>query len=152
MRKQFICAAAAAAVLLSGSAIAAEAALPAAPTGSESNPVIFEAARWVGARNMTGLRGPWCAAFTSFILRKTGRAPLNDNTVGAAMHYGRRLPEPKVGALAIVSTRYGREGHVGFVAAVNVDGSIRLISGNWGHRVGDAMIARRSVVAFVEVP
>ena len=38
-----------------------------------------------------------------------------------------------------------------FVAGVEPDGSIRLISGNWGHRVADAIISRNAVVAFVEV-
>lgn len=128
-----------------GTATSAEAL---APSGGD---VIAEAARWIGARNMTGKPGPWCASFASYVLRRTGRAPLASDRVSSAMSYGRRLPGPQVGALAVVSTRYGYEGHVGFVAGVNADGSIRLISGNWGRRVGDASISRRTVVAFVEV-
>jgi len=113
--------------------------------------VVDEAAKWLGARNPTGKRGPWCAAFANFILQKTGHAPLGGNTVGDAMRYGARLRAPKVGAMAVISTSYGRQGHVGFVKGVNADGSIELISGNWGRKVGDAHIPRRQVVAFVDV-
>ncbi len=116
-----------------------------------SRSVVAEASRFVGQRNMTGKPGPWCASFASYILQRTGHAPLASGVVSSAFQYGPRLPEPKVGALAVVSTRYGYAGHLGFVAGVNSDGSIRLISGNWGHRVADANIARRSVVAFVQV-
>ena len=84
-------------------------------------------------------------------LQKTGHAPLGGNTVGDAMRYGARLREPKIGAMAVISTSYGRQGHVGFVKGVNADGSIELISGNWGRKVGDAHIPRRQVVAFVDV-
>ena len=62
-----------------------------------------------------------------------------------------RLTDPKIGALAVVATRIGYAAHVGFVANLNADGSIDLISGNWGRRVSDAPIPRRAVVAFVDV-
>jgi len=113
--------------------------------------VIAEAARWIGSGNITGKPGPWCASFANFVLERTGRPPLANDIVASALGYGRRLPGPQVGALAVLGTRRGYAGHVGFVAGVNADGSIRLISGNWGRRVGDATISRRQVVAFVEV-
>lgn len=125
-----------------------------APNHAEpaSHDVIAEARRWLGARNMTGKPGPWCASFANYILTRTGRQPLASDQVSAAFSYGPRLRDPKVGALAVVSTSYGRAGHIGFVSAVEADGSIRLISGNWGRRVGDAKFSRRAVVAFVDVP
>jgi uncharacterized protein (TIGR02594 family) len=123
-----------------------ESAAPPEPVG-----VIDEAAKWLGARNPTGKRGPWCAAFANFILQKTGHAAMSGDTVGDAMRYGPRLHEPKVGAMAVISTSYGRQGHVGFIKGVNPDGSIELISGNWGRRVGDAHIPRRQVFAFVDI-
>ena len=121
------------------------------PEAAPAASVVDEAAKWLGARNPTGKRGPWCAAFANFILQKTGHAPLSGDTVGAALIYGPRLHAPKIGAIAVIRTPYGREGHVGFVKDVNPDGSIELISGNWGRKVGDAHIPRRQVVAFVAV-
>ena len=125
---------------------------PAATSVGAPNDIIAEARRWLGAGNMTGKPGPWCASFANYVLKRTGRPPLASDQVSAAFAYGPRLRDPKVGALAVVSTSYGRAGHVGFVSAVEADGSIRLISGNWGRRVGDAKFSRRAVVAFVDVP
>jgi uncharacterized protein (TIGR02594 family) len=101
---------------------------------------------------MTGLAGPWCADAVSFWLRRTGHRPLASRMVAAALNYGPRLPGPKVGALAVIRTRRGAAGHVGLVEAVEPDGSIRLISGNWGHRVAQAIVPRNAVMAFVAVP
>ena len=124
---------------------------PATSYNSGSASVLNEAHRWMGARNMTGRPGPWCASFASFVLRKTGRQPLANDTASAALAYGRRLLAPQIGSLAVISTGYGWAGHVGFVSGVNPDGSIQLLSGNWGHRVSQSSVSRRQVVAFVEV-
>jgi len=118
---------------------------------ARSSGVLGEAQRWMGAGNMTGRPGPWCASFASFVLRKTGHRPLANDAASAALAYGRRLSAPQIGSLAVISTGYGYAGHVGFVSGVNPDGSIQLLSGNWGHRVSQASISRRQVVAFVEV-
>ena len=116
------------------------------------NDIIAEARRWLGSGNMTGKPGPWCASFANYVLKRTGHRPLASDQVSAAFAYGPQLRDPKVGALAVVSTSYGPAGHVGFVSAVEADGSSRLISGNWGRRVGDAKFSRRAIVAFVDVP
>jgi uncharacterized protein (TIGR02594 family) len=113
--------------------------------------VVVEAEHWLGSRNMTGQGGPWCAHFASYVIQRTGHAPLANGMASAALSYGRRLSEPKVGALAVVTTSVGYAAHVGFVAGVNADGSIELVSGNWGRRVADATVSRRLVVAFVDV-
>ncbi len=113
--------------------------------------VVAEAERWLGSRNMTGKSGPWCAHFASYVLQRTGHRPLANGMASSALSYGRRLSEPRVGALAVVTTRIGYAAHVGFVSGVRSDGSIELISGNWGRRVSDAPFPRRSVVAFVDV-
>jgi len=114
--------------------------------------VLAEAARWIGSGNMTGMSGPWCADAVSFWLRRTGHRPLANRMVASALAYGPRLSGPKVGALAVIGSRRGWAGHVGVVQGVEPDGSISLISGNWGHRVAQSIVPRYSVVAFVEVP
>jgi uncharacterized protein (TIGR02594 family) len=119
-----------------------------AQTGSS---VTAEAARWIGSRNMTGMAGPWCADAVSFWLRRTGHRPLANRMVSSALAYGPRLAGPQVGALAVIGTRRGWAGHVGVVEGVEPNGSIRLISGNWGHRVAESVISRGAVIAFVRV-
>jgi uncharacterized protein (TIGR02594 family) len=116
-----------------------------------SGDVLAEASRWLGSGNMTGLAGPWCADAVSFWLRRTGHRPLATRSVLSALSYGPRLSGPEVGALAVIRTRRGWADHVGLVEGVGPDGSIRLISGNWGHRVAQTVIARNAIMAFVAV-
>lgn len=146
-----------AALYLAGSADAAGRLASAAQRGEFVSPVyrgsdvLAEAARWIGAGNMTGTIGPWCADFVSFVLRRSGRAPLASRLAASALSYGPHLPGPRAGALAVMSTRGGPYGHVGFVEGVEPDGSVRLISGNWSHRVARSLAPRTAIVAFVEV-
>ncbi len=100
---------------------------------------------------MTGKGGAWCAHFASYVLQRTGHRPLPSGMASSALNYGHRLSGPKVGALAVVTTRIGYAAHVGFVSNVNTDGTIELISGNWGRRVSNVPVSRRSVVAFIDV-
>jgi hypothetical protein len=87
----------------------------------------------------------------SFWLRRTGHPPLANRLVASAFAYGPRLAGPQVGALAVIRTRSGSAGHLGLVEGVELDGSIRLVSGNWGHRVALATVSRNAVTAFVDV-
>jgi len=156
LKRTLIAAAVVAAVLLPGAALAQKSGAPSVASASPvqargGDDVLAEAARWLGSGNMTGMAGPWCADAVSFWLRRTGHRPLANRLVASALDYGPRLSGPKVGALAVIRTRRGWAGHVGIVEGVEPDGSIRLISGNWGHRVAQATIARKAVVAFVEV-
>ena len=65
--------------------------------------------------------------------------------------YGPRLERPEVGALAVLGSRRGWASHVGVVSSVDADGTIHLISGNWGRRVAEAVVSRGSVIGFVAV-
>jgi len=152
LKVKLMTAALAAAFLLPGAAQAQKfVAPPSASASPAGGDVVAEATRWLGSGNMTGMAGPWCADAVSFWLRRTGHRPLASRLVASALDYGPRLSGPQVGALAVIRTRRGWAGHVGFVAGVEPDGSIRLISGNWGRRVADAIVSRDVVVAFVEV-
>jgi uncharacterized protein (TIGR02594 family) len=113
--------------------------------------VVAEASRWIGSRKFTAPPGPWCADAVSAWLQRTGHRPLDSRMASAALAYGPQLSGPQVGALAVLGSRRGWAAHVGIVSGVESDGSIRLISGNWGARVAEAVISRRSVVAFVAV-
>jgi uncharacterized protein (TIGR02594 family) len=113
--------------------------------------VVAEAARWIGAGKFTGQPGPWCADAVSAWLERSGHRPLAGRMASSALAYGPRLERPEVGALAVLGSRRGWASHVGVVAGVDPDGSVRLISGNWGRRVAEAVISRGSVIAFVAV-
>jgi uncharacterized protein (TIGR02594 family) len=108
-----------------------------------------EAARYVGAGKFTGLPGAWCADAVSFWLKATGRRPLADRMAASALRYGPHVAEPRPGDLVVMATRRGSAGHVGVVEAVEADGSIAIVSGNWGDRVARGVISRRQATAFV---
>jgi uncharacterized protein (TIGR02594 family) len=113
--------------------------------------VVAEAARWIGSGKFTRQPGPWCADAVSAWLARSGHRPLESRMASSALAYGPRLERPEVGALAVLGSRRGWASHVGVVSSVDPDGSIHLISGNWGRRVAEAVIPRNSVIAFVAV-
>ena len=123
-----------------------------APSGGfGGGDVVAEASRYVGSGKFTGLPGPWCADAVSAWLQRSGHRPLNGRMASAALAYGPRLAGPEVGSLAVLGSRRGWAYHVGVVSGVEPNGTIHLISGNWGHRVVEAVIPRGSVSAFVGV-
>lgn len=85
------------------------------------------------------------------MLRRVGLRPLAGRLAADALRYGPRLAGPQVGALAVMGTRRGWAGHVGFVEGIEADGSIVLLSGNWGGRVARSVAPRSAVTAFVAV-
>ena len=112
--------------------------------------LIREAERWLGSGNFTGRPGAWCAWAISAWLTATGHRPLANGMAASALTYGLRLPGPRVGAIAVVSSRSGLASHVGLVRRFKGD-DIELISGNWGHRVAIGVVPRRRISAFIGV-
>lgn len=110
-----------------------------------------EAARYVGSGKFTPLPGAWCADAVSFWLKATGRPPLANRLAASALAYGPHVASPQPGDLAVMATRRGAAGHVGIVEDVLPDGSVAIVSGNWGRRVARGVISRRSVMAFIAV-
>jgi uncharacterized protein (TIGR02594 family) len=114
-----------------------------------SSDLVNEAARYIGSGKFTGLPGAWCADAVSAWLRATGRRPLASRMAASALVYGPHVSNPSPGDLVVMATRRGYAGHVGIFEGVEADGSVRIISGNWGHRVAEGHIARWQVTAFV---
>ncbi len=110
-----------------------------------------EAARYVGSGKFTRLPGAWCADAVSAWLEGAGRPPLANRMAASALAYGPHVASPQAGDLVVMRTWRGPAGHVGIVEGVNSDGSIAIISGNWGHRVARGVISRGMVTAFVRV-
>ena len=107
--------------------------------------IVAEAARYIGSRNPTGFRGPWCKAFVNMVARRSGyyvNASLR--AVDAAL-MGQRIAGPVPGAYRVT------RGHVSLVAAVH-GGSVVAISGNNGHgRVGWSHFATRGAAYYLPI-
>ena len=105
--------------------------------------LVAEAARWVGSGKFTHLPGPWCADAVSAWLQHVGKPPLDSRYAGAALSYGPR-GSGSPGELAVFMGRRGAY-HVGVVVA-DLGDRVEVVSGNWSHRVGRAVISRRALV------
>ena len=117
-------------------------------TGSS---VVDEARRWLGSPKFTGLQGPWCADAVSAWLVRTGQAPLPNRLAASALQRGERVSAPAEGELVVMRTNRGPMGHVGIVEGVEPDGTVDIISGNWGGRVAEGRISPRQVTAYVRI-
>jgi hypothetical protein len=84
----------------------------------------------------------------NMVLAKVGYSGTNSDAAKSFAQYGRRVSEPQVGAIAVL-TRGRTGGHVGVVSGIDSQGNPIIISGNHGHRVGEAIYPRSRVIAYV---
>jgi uncharacterized protein (TIGR02594 family) len=109
--------------------------------------LLAEARRYLGT-NPTDRKRLWCAVFMNLILHKVGYAGTHSEAARSFVDYGRRIPGPKIGAIAVLS-RGKNNGHVGVVSGIDRHGNPILVSGNHGHRVGVGTYPRSRVIAYV---
>lgn len=111
-------------------------------------PVLVSEARKYMGTNPTARSSLWCATFMNMVLAKVGYSGTNSDSAKSFTQYGRRINEPQVGAIAVL-TRGKNGGHVGVVSGVDKQGNPIIISGNHGKRVGEAIYPRSRVIAYV---
>jgi uncharacterized protein (TIGR02594 family) len=109
--------------------------------------LVTEARKYVGT-NPTARKKLWCATFMNMVLARTGYAGTGSDAARSFASYGKRINEPRVGAIAVLS-RGKNNGHVGIVTGVDANGNPIIISGNHGKRVGEATYPRSRVIAYV---
>jgi len=109
--------------------------------------LVTEARKYMGT-NPTDRSRLWCATFMNFVLAKVGYAGTNSDAAKSFAYYGRRISEPKIGAIAVL-TRGKRGGHVGVVSGIDANGNPIIISGNHNKHVGEAVYPRSRVIAYV---
>ena len=109
--------------------------------------LVREARKYIGT-NPTARTRLWCATFMNLVLAKVGYAGTNSDAARSFATYGRRISEPRIGAIAVL-TRGRNGGHVGVVSGIDPHGNPVIISGNHGHRVGEGVYPRSRVIAYV---
>lgn len=109
--------------------------------------LVAEARKYMGT-NPTERKRLWCATFMNFVLAKLGYAGTNSDAARSFAYYGRRISEPQVGAIAVL-TRGRHGGHVGVVSGIDSKGDPIIISGNHNRLVGEAVYPRARVIAYV---
>ena len=111
-------------------------------------PVLVKEARKYMGTNPTRRSRLWCATFMNMVLAKAGYSGTNSDAAKSFAQYGRRISEPMVGAIAVL-TRGKNGGHVGVVSGIDANGNPIIISGNHGNTVGEAIYPRTRVIAYV---
>jgi uncharacterized protein (TIGR02594 family) len=109
--------------------------------------LVSEARKYMGT-NPTSRSRLWCATFMNMVLAKAGYSGTNSDAAKSFAQYGRRVSEPRVGAIAVL-TRGKNGGHVGVVSGIDGQGNPIIISGNHGKRVGEAIYPHSRVIAYV---
>jgi len=109
--------------------------------------LVKEARKYMGT-NPTDRDRLWCATFMNMVLAKVGYSGTNSDAARSFAQYGRRINEPRVGAIAVL-TRGKTGGHVGVVSGIDAHGNPIIISGNHGRKVGEAIYPRSRVIAYV---
>ena len=109
--------------------------------------LVREARKYMGT-NPTARDRLWCATFMNMVLAKVGYSGTNSDAARSFAQYGRRIHEPRVGAIAVL-TRGKNGGHVGVVSGIDASGNPIIISGNHGRKVGEAIYPRSRVIAYV---
>ena len=111
------------------------------------------AARHIGKRAVDlGLpRRLWCADFVNRVRREAGLKPVPSRLARDQVRIGRRLAEPVVGAIAVISRRGGSlAGHTGIIAGFD-ETSVTLVSGNArGRRVAEETVSRSRLIAVID--
>lgn len=111
--------------------------------------LITEARKYLGT-NPTAMQRRWCARFLNLVLNKTGYRGTGSDAARSFASYGRRVNEPRIGAIAVLSRGKNQNlGHVGIVTGVDPHGNPVIISGNHGRRVAESTYPRARVIAYV---
>ena len=108
--------------------------------------LVAEARKYIGT-NPTDRKRLWCATFMNFVLAKVGYVGTNSDAAKSFAYYGRRISEPRVGAIAVLTRKRG--GHVGVVSGIDNNGDPIIISGNHNRLVGEGVYPRSRVIAYV---
>lgn len=111
--------------------------------------LVTEARKYIGT-NPTAMQRRWCARFLNLVLNKTGYRGTGSDAARSFASYGRRISEPRIGAIAVLSRGKNQNlGHVGIVTGVDPNGNPVIISGNHGRRVAESTYPRGRVIAYV---
>ena len=94
---------------------------------------------------------PWCSSFVNWVMLKAGHPGTNSAMATSWATWGKKLPKPAYGAIAVIDwdgPGPGWKGHVGFVVG-KVGAQIQLLGGNQSDQVKVSPFATGKVIAYV---
>lgn len=119
--------------------------------GAASNPRILEyyKATLMGGAPEDGST-PWCAAFVSWVLEKSGYRGPRTTKARRFLSYGQMRPEPEFGDIAVLwrEDPQSEKGHVAFFVAKKADSQVWLLGGNQGNQVSYQLYGTGRVLGY----
>lgn len=91
---------------------------------------------------------PWCAAFVNAVLNSSGIKGSESNLTRSFLSWGEPTSEPVVGD--VVVSLNGK--HSGIVSKIDADGTVYMISGNYGDKVQESPVPSRGDVLYRKPP
>jgi uncharacterized protein (TIGR02594 family) len=114
-------------------------------TAAFNDDLVSMARKYIGT-NPTGMKRLWCGAFMDLVLRQTGHKG-GSNLALDYLRYGKHVPGPQIGAIAVMGRRGG--GHVGVVSGLDPNGNPIIISGNHNRTTAESVYPRGRIFAYV---
>lgn len=106
-----------------------------------------------GGANLDPATTAWCAAFVNASLGHAHMQGTNSNLARSFMDWGEKTDQPQPGDVAVFArTNDPTYGHVGFYQGVNPDGTIRVLGGNQGNKVGIANMRPGDLLGYRRAP
>jgi uncharacterized protein (TIGR02594 family) len=120
--------------------------------GGKTNPRIaeFYTATSLGGKPEDSAT-PWCAAFVSWVLEKSGYLSTRKANARSYLHFGEEVTgDPKPGDIVVMwrTDPHAATGHVGFFYALHGEHQLWVLGGNQNNEVGLALYGRGRVLGF----
>jgi uncharacterized protein (TIGR02594 family) len=117
--------------------------------GASDNPRIMQYYADAGFPDIDHDETAWCAAFVNAMLKRSGLVGTRSLAARSFETYGKKLAEPKVGAIAVFprGSPKGWQGHVGIVAQIG-ENTVSLLGGNQADQVCFKVYAKDRAIAW----
>lgn len=113
--------------------------------GAGSNPRVEAYHRSAGGTADDSV--PWCSSFVNFCITQSGLPGTNSKRARSWLVWGRPLPAPQLGCVAVLERGNPPKGHVGFYVGGTAN-EVRLLGGNQGDKVSVATYEARRVIGW----
>lgn len=103
-----------------------------------------------GGQDLDPATTAWCAAFVNATLQQSGQSGTGKLNARSFLDWGTPVDQPQPGDVAVFSRGdpNGWQGHVGFYAGDNPDGSVRVLGGNQNDAVNYSSYGRDKLLGF----
>jgi len=107
-----------------------------------------------GGAGMDPATAAWCAAYVNASLGHAGIEGTGKMTARSFLDWGTAVDTPQVGDIAVFSRGdpNGWQGHVGFFAGYNPDGTVKVLGGNQNDGVGYGSYSTDRLLGYRRAP